>query len=151
SLALDSSTPLTGRASVTTDTGTGTINDNDTATFQVNDATATEGGDLVFTVSLSNPIDTTAVVNVSFTNVTTSGRDFDHTTQQVTFPANSTASQTVTVAINDDMAVEGTETFTAHLALDGTTPLTGGYLKNLADIGTGTITDNDTAGARIFN
>ena len=48
----------------------------------------------------------------------------------------------MSVPIADDTLVEGTETFTASLA---TATVLGGRSVNLADTGTGTITDNDTA------
>src|SRR5207249_2579406 len=119
--------------------------DNDTATFAIDDMTVNEAdGTLSFTVSLANPIDTPAKVNVSYANVSTGATDFDHATDAVTFAANSTTSQTVTVAITNDTLVEATETFTASLTLDATTPLTG-HAKDLSDTGTGTITDNDSA------
>src|SRR5581483_912911 len=63
-------------------TATVNIADNDTATFTINDVTANESaGTLSFTVSLSNPIDTAAQVDVSFTDVSSSSTDFTHTTQ----------------------------------------------------------------------
>src|SRR6185369_2378404 len=120
-----------------TDKGTGTIQDNDTATFRVDDVTANEAtGTLTFTVSLTNPIDTAAKVNVSFQDVATSGGDFNHAGQSVSFSANSTSPQQVSVPLTDDTVVEGTETFTAKLALDATT-LLAGYSKDLTDLGTG--------------
>src|SRR5262249_27722162 len=84
-----------------------------------------------------------AKVDVSFTDGTTSAGDFDHTSQSVTFAANSTTPQTVSVPITDDHIVEGAETFTAALALDASTPLTG-YSTDLTDTGAGTINDNAT-------
>ncbi|MFT4558666.1 MAG: Ca2+-binding RTX toxin-like protein, partial [Planctomycetaceae bacterium] len=71
------------------------------------------------------------------------GADFDNAQDQVTFAANSTTPKTVTVAITNDMSVELSETFTASLALDAGTPLTG--RTSTLGTGTGTITDNDTA------
>ncbi|NQV27242.1 MAG: hypothetical protein HQ518_23080, partial [Rhodopirellula sp.] len=147
SLAISTATPVGARSVVTADTGTGTINDNDTATFTINDVTVNENaGTATFTVSLSNPIDTAATVNVSYAGgtATGSGTDYDSTTDQVTFAANSTTVKQVTVAITNDNQVELTETFIASLALDAATPLTG-RTKVLTDTGTGTITDNDTA------
>jgi hypothetical protein len=147
SLALDATTPLTGYSTTLSDTGTGTITDNDTATFTINDVTVNEAaGTLTFTVSLSTPIDTVAKVNVSYGGGTAAGggTDYDSASDPVTFAANSTTAQTVTVAITDDNIVEATESFLASLALDATTPLTG-YSTTLSDTGTGTITDNDTA------
>ena len=130
---------------------TGSIVNDDTAVFTINDATVDEAaGTMQFTVSLSNPIDTVAKVNVNFTDVTTSAGDFDHTAKQVVFAANSTTPQTITVPIVNDTQQENTETFTASLQLDSSTPLTG-YLTDLTDTGTGTITDNDAPGSVNFN
>src|SRR5262249_40398039 len=86
--------------------------------------------------------DVATKVNISFTDVTTATGDFVHAVQQVIFPANSTSAQLITVAVTDDNVVENTETFTAKLALDATTPLTG-YATDLTDTGTGTIQRND--------
>ena len=84
-----------------------TLTDCETAVFTINDVTKNESdGTMTFTVSLSNPINTAAKVNVSFTDVTTSTADFAHATQQVTFAANTTTAQTVTLAITDDNIVE---------------------------------------------
>ncbi len=44
SLALDATTPLTGYAKDLTDTGIGTITDNDTATFSIDDVQVNEVG-----------------------------------------------------------------------------------------------------------
>ena len=141
SLAL--SAPLTGgRLSNTADTGIGTINNDDIATYTISDASITEGGNLSFTVSLSNAVDVATTINVLLTDGTTSAGDFNHTTQQVTFAAGSIAAQTVSVATTVDTTVEANETFTASLALSA--PLTGGRLSNTADTGIGTIVDNDT-------
>ena len=136
-------TPLTGgRLSDTSDTGTGTITNDDTATYTISDASVTEGGELSFTVSLSNPVDIDTTVNVTFTDGTTSAGDFNHTTVPVTFLAGSTTPQVIVVATVTDSIVEADETFTANLAL--TTPLTGGRLSDTSDTGTGTITNDDT-------
>src|SRR5262245_3710711 len=144
-------TGLSGDPEITLDpvaaqrTATVNLSDNDTATFTIEDVTVNEGaGTLTFQVSLSNPLAVVAQVDVSFTDVSTSGSDFTHTTQTVTFAAGSTTSQAVTVPISDDQLSEGTETFTASLALNAATPLSG-YAKSLTDTGTGTIQDNDTA------
>ncbi len=101
---------------------------------------------LTFTVSLSQPIDTAATLNVNYGGGTATGggTDYDSTSDQVRFAANSTTAQTVTFAINNDDLVEATETFVASLALDASTPLAG-YAKDLTDTGLGTIMDNDAA------
>ncbi|MBI5757591.1 MAG: autotransporter-associated beta strand repeat-containing protein, partial [Planctomycetales bacterium] len=132
-------------------TATVNIIDNDTATFLIDDVTQGEaGGTMTFTVSLSNPIDTIATINVNYADVSATGSsggvgaDYDNNSDQVTFAANTTTSQMVTVAITDDLAPELTESFTASLTLDPGTPLTG-RASNLTDTGTGTIVDNDAA------
>jgi VCBS repeat-containing protein len=142
--SLSTPTSLGDRSVNLTDTATGTILDNDTGTFAIDDVTVNEGaGTLTFTVSLSNPIDIPVLVNVNYGGGTaTGGVDYDSGTDTLVFPAGSTASQTVTVAINDDNIVEATETFIASLSTP--TPL-GGRSLDLSDTGTGTITDNDTA------
>jgi hypothetical protein len=140
--SLGTSTALGGRNVSLSDTGVGTITDNDSAAFTINDASAGEGGTVTFTVSLSNPIDIPVAVNVGYADLTTSGSDFDHTTDSVTFPALSTAPQTVTVAVANDNVVEATETFRAAL---GTSTVLGSRSVSLSDTGIGTITDDDTA------
>jgi len=97
SLAL-SVTLVGGRLSDTTDTGAGTINNDDTVFVTISDATAIEGGSLAFTVALSNPVDIDVTVNVSFTDGTTSASDFDHTPVPVTFLAGETAAEVILVA-----------------------------------------------------
>lgn len=113
------------------------------AAFSIDDVTVDEAaGNLVFTVTLDKALDIPVTVNVTFTNGTaTGGADFLSTTQQVTFLAGET-SHTVSVPINDDNLVEGTENFFASLSTS--TPL-GGRVINFNDTGIGTITDNDVA------
>ena len=139
-------------ASSATLTATGSrtiaVNDNDTATFTINDVTVAEtGGSAQFTVSLDQPIDVDFTVAVSFGGGSaTAGADYDATTQQVTFAAGSTTSQTVNVPIVNDGLHESTETFTASLS-----PVTalGGRIVVTSDTGTGTITDNDNGAPTI--
>ncbi|HEY2759701.1 MAG TPA: Calx-beta domain-containing protein, partial [Pirellulales bacterium] len=66
----------------TSSTASGKIVNDDTAVFTINDVTVDESaGTMQFTVSLSNPIDTVAKVNVNFTDVTTGAADFNHAPQ----------------------------------------------------------------------
>src|SRR5207237_605072 len=106
-----------GRRSDTSDTGAGTITNDDMATYTISDASVTEGGNLSFTVSLSNPVDVNTTVNVTFTDATTSADDFTHTLVPVTFLAGSNTAQVILVATATDTTVEADETLTAHLAL----------------------------------
>jgi Ca2+-binding RTX toxin-like protein len=126
---------------------TGTITDNDTATFSINNATVNEAaGTATFTVSLDKALDTAVDIDVSYGGgtATGSGTDYDSATDTVSFAAGSTASKTVTVAITDDNLVELTETFTASLAVASGTP-TGARSVIVTDTGTGTITNDDFA------
>ena len=143
--SLSTTTALGGRNVDFSSTGTGTIidNDNNPVVVTINDVTVDEGvGTATFTVSLSGPLDIPLVVDVTYTDITTSAGDFNHSAGQVSFPANSTASQTVTVLITNDNIVEATETFLASMS---TTTDLGGRIVNLTSTGTGTITDNDSA------
>ncbi len=119
-----------------------TINDNDTATFTIGDATAAEDGTLSFSVGVSNEIDQDVNIEVSYSGGEASLTDYDSTTDLLTFPANSTQSQTVTVSVTDDNIVEATESF---LAAIGVGQASEGLSINVDDGATGTITDNDTA------
>ncbi len=123
SLAVGTATPLGARSVNTTDSGSGEILDNDTATFTIDDVSVNEAaGTLDFTLALSNPIDSAADLEVSFTDGSTIAGDFDHTTQTVNFPALNNANQTVSVPITNDNIVELTENFTASLAVGAATP-----------------------------
>jgi len=135
-------TPVQDAAITTRAVGTGTIDNDDTATFTINDQTVDEdAGTMTLTVSLDNPVDTTVVVDVTYTDVTAtgSGTDYDSAPDQVTFAAGDATDKTVTVAIADDSTAEGTETFTASLS---TSTGLGGRPVDLSDTGTGTISDD---------
>jgi gliding motility-associated-like protein len=122
--------------------------DNDTAGLTVTNATAEEGDDLVFTVTLNNTIGGGAfTVTTAYTDVSATGgeaplsepEDYDNTPQELSF--NGTAGETVefTVATINDGLPEETETFT--VSLSSSNPLI-----DVSDTGTGTITDADTDG-----
>ena len=108
--------------------------------ISVSDASVTEGGDLVFTITLSRALisDYEDLV-ISYTNISTSNDDYDRSLTVITIPANTT-SMTFNVPTNDDNFLEATETFELELGFDG-------FPLNYADIsdviGIGTITDND--------
>ncbi|MDA0920986.1 MAG: hypothetical protein O2945_18095 [Planctomycetota bacterium] len=145
SLAVNSGTALGTRSVNVTDQATGTITDNDTATFTIGDVSIGEGGTTAtFTVSLDKAIDTAATINVSYAGGTATGggTDYDSATDQVMYSANTTGDRTVTVAINNDNLVELAETFIASLAVSGSL---GARSVNVSDQATGTINDNDTA------
>ena len=107
-----------------------TVTDDDVAQITVDDVTVDEGmGTATFTIDLSSPVDTPLDVWVEYTDQTATGAplgtnaDYDNHTDAITFPANDTTSQSVTVAITDDNQPESSETFLASLAV--TTSLNG--------------------------
>ena len=77
--SLSTQTPLGNRSVNTSDTGTGTITDNDTATFSIDDVTAGEGdGMLTFTVTTDKPLDIAVTIDVAYSDVSSGASDFDH-------------------------------------------------------------------------
>ncbi len=147
--ALSTATPLGGRTVDLSDTGTGTITDDDTAVFTLDDVTANESdGVLVFNLSTDTPLDTNVTINVTFTDGTaTGGTDYTSTSQQITFVAGQT-SKSVSVPLINDSVVETTEAFTAALRLSSAI---GDRQTNVSDTAIGTIIDNDAATFTITN
>ena len=130
-------------AGVTADSVTVTIVEKDTSVLSVSDAEAAEdGGNVVFTVSISAASGQEVTVAYATSDVTaTAGQDYTSTTGTLTFPASSVASQTISVPVTDDTVDEDEEeTFTLTLSNVGGASLSGGT-STLAV--TGTITDND--------
>jgi hypothetical protein len=127
-------------ATIATATGTGTILDNDTpANLAIGNASTTEGGSLVFTITRSGNTANAVTVNWATAGGTaTSGSDFTAGSGTLSFAANQT-SATITVATIDDTIVESTEAMSVTLsgASSGATITTA--------TGTGTILDNDVA------
>ncbi|TCM12143.1 Calx-beta domain-containing protein [Novosphingobium sp. PhB165] len=102
----------------------------------ISDASATEGGTLVFTVSLSAPSGGPVIVAYSAASGTaTVGSDFAANSGRLTFAPGET-SKTISVATVDDALIEGNETFTVNLS-----EASGGTISRAS--GTGTIVDND--------
>lgn len=129
-------------ATLGTATGTGTIIDNDTApaNLAIGNASATEGGNLVFTVTRTG--NTASAVSVNYASASgtaTSGSDFTATSGTLSFAANQTTA-TITVPTIDDTLVESTETMS--MTLSGAS--SGATIT--AATGTGSIIDNDVAG-----
>ena len=126
------------------ETMTVTIVEKDTAVLSVLDAQAAEdGGNVVFTVSISAATGEAVTVDYTTSNGTaTAGQDYTETTGTLTFPANSVASQTISVPVTDDTVdeAEEDETFTLTLSNVQEASLAGGGSTLDA---TGTITDND--------
>ncbi len=141
-VSLDASDPLI----TDSDTGTGTITDNDGAAVTVDDVSAVEGGGLTFTVGLDNAVAAPFTVAVTLADVTATGgaaalvspEDYDNVVAVLSFDGTAGETRQFTVATLDDGIVESSETFT--VSLDASDPLI-----TDSDTGTGTITDNDFA------
>ncbi len=126
--------------------GQGTINNDDSASIAITDVTITEGNsgttNAVFTVTLSNAVDTAISLNYATANGTATTTDNDYTaiaTTPLTFNAGET-SKTITVAVNGDTKVESNETFFVNLSSLNAN----GRNVTIADNqGQGTITNDD--------
>jgi hypothetical protein len=132
-----------GGASITTATGTGTINDDDTAptppSFSISGAETTEGGTLVFTVNKNGATTGTYTVNYASANGSaTAGSDYNAVSGTLTFGP-SVTSLPINVTTIDDTAVENQENMTVTLS-----GASGGAAITTATA-TGLIDDNDTA------
>ncbi|HXI86665.1 MAG TPA: Calx-beta domain-containing protein [Parvularculaceae bacterium] len=133
------SAPTNG-AVISTAQATGTIvNDDPTPSFTISDASATEGGSLVFTVTRNGASSFTHAVSYATANGSAAaGTDYVAASGTLTFLTTDTA-KTITVATVDDTAHEATETFNVNLS--GAT--NGATISDAT--GVGTILDNDAA------
>ena len=98
-------------------------------------------GTMVFEVAISMPSSNVVTVDYTTSNGTAiAGEDYTTRTGMLTFPAGTTAAQTVSVPIIDDMVLEEEETFTVMLSNVQNAELAGGGTTLSA---TGTIVDDD--------
>jgi hypothetical protein len=124
-VTLSPSAPLDGRLVNVSDTGTGTITDNDSATVSIAEiADGTESSspvDGVFRVTQSAPSSTDTVVNYSISGTATAGgsKDYSVLSGSVTILAGQTTAD-ITVDVLDDALVEATETVIVTLSSFGT-------------------------------
>ncbi|MCG3200065.1 MAG: hypothetical protein GHCLOJNM_04594 [bacterium] len=119
-----------------------TVTVNAVPTLAINSVQVTEGDsgtvDAVFTVTLSGPINRIVTVNYATANGTaTAGVDYVATSGTLSFPAGSTAPQSITVQVNGDTDVEPNETFFVDL----TAPVNATIATAR---GTGTIVNDDS-------
>ena len=122
-----------------TDTGAGTINNDDGAVVTVNNASAAEGESITFTVTLGDAVQDGLTVTPSFTDVTAvEGTDYDENTTALTFTGTKGETKTFTVSTTEDDAVEANETFTVGLSVSNSSVTS-------TDTGTGTVNDDDGA------
>ncbi|MCE2673533.1 MAG: M10 family metallopeptidase C-terminal domain-containing protein, partial [Microcystis sp. 53598_E5] len=137
----------TGYTIGTPNAATGTINNDDSASISINDVTVSEGNsgttNAVFTVTLSNPVDTSVTLNYATANGTATTADNDYTaiaTTPLTFNVGET-SKTITVAVNGDTKVENNETFFLNLS---NLQANGRNVTITDNQGQGTINDDDS-------
>ena len=124
-----------------TDTGTGTINNDDGATITINDASASEGDSIEFTVTLGAAVQGGLTVTPGYTDVTAvKGTDYDENTDALTFTGTKGETKTFKVATTEDAVLEASETFTIGLTVSGTT-----LTITSTDTGTGTVNNDDAA------
>ena len=139
---------LSDPSNATIDDGeaTGTITDNDGPTVAIDDKTVTEGNagttNAVFTVAVTGP--SLEAFDVDYTTADDTAEDgegdgdYTATTGTLTFPANSSASQTISVPVVGDIDDEPNESFKVNLTL------TDDAKADIGDgEGIGTIIDDD--------
>lgn len=133
---------------------TGTINNDDSATVSIGNASVTEGGNLVFNVSLTNAVDVDTVITYSTADGSATTVDNDYTaqaSQTLTILAGQT-SGTISVATTADNQVELDETLDlilSTLAAGGRDVSFNGGGATLT--GTGTIANDDFLGGLVFD
>lgn len=99
-----------------------TITDNDVTPPSVAFAAATSSanenaGSVTIPITITNPNNNATSVTVSVMSGTaTQGTDYSFSPNTITFPANSTTTQNVTVTITDDLISEGNETIVFMLS-----------------------------------
>ena len=125
-----------------TDTGTGTINNDDGTIITINNASASEGDDLTFTITLGGAVSGGFTVTPSYTNVTTADTDYTANTTALTFTGTANETKTFTVSTTEDYVLEANETFTVSLT---TSDVPQGVTITATDTGTGTINNDDSA------
>ncbi|MEM9365602.1 MAG: Calx-beta domain-containing protein [Planctomycetota bacterium] len=129
----------TSRLTIGVSTATGTILNDDAGDFLVDDLIVNESdGTVNLTVSLANPIDTDATWQFSLD----SNPDIENLDTQIVFRAGNSQSQSIRLVIEDDLLVEGTESYIGFFELmtrDGDNDITAMVATSIE------IVDNDKA------
>ena len=120
-------------------TGVGTIIDNDSASISIDDVSVTEGGNLVFTVTLTGDVAGGFTVDYNTADITaTAGSDYTSQSGTLTFSGTDGEQLTITVPTLNDLIDEPDETLNAFLSNISNTLVT---IDD--DTGVGTIIDDD--------
>jgi hypothetical protein len=129
--------------------GTGTVQNDDTATVSIKAVTQAEGNsgntNFDFTVTMDKAAAIDVTIPWTFAHVTTKDNDFNGTLTKsgnVTIPAGSTSIKIPSFAVLGDTTVEADETFTVTL---GTPDRSSVVLSATEKVGTGTVTNDDSA------
>ena len=126
-----------------TATATGTITNDDGAVVTVNNAEASEGDDITFTVTLGAAVQGGLTVTPGFTDVTAvEGTDYEENTTALSFTGTKGETKTFTVSTTEDVVLEADETFTVGLSVSNSS-------VTATDTGTGTIDNDDSAAVTI--
>ncbi len=150
-----SATVLSGTVTASSDTGVGTIVNDDLALLNIGDVTIDEdNGFLTFTIALDQPPTSTISVNYATgtTGTATAGTDFTATSGTLTFnPGQQT--QTIVVAVANDDLYEQSETVVVNLLMaSGGTIVDGEGIGTIIDDGSGPNgTDDDRPVISISN
>ena len=146
-VTLTGASTAAGTAEYSPTAATTTITDPGTATVSVGAATAAEGDDVEFVVTLSMAAGSDVALDWSTAaDTATSGDDYTAVTAgTLTISAGDTTG-TLTVSTEEDLLAEDDETFT--VTITGTTLPSGVSLDTAAATGTGTIEDDDTVDGR---
>ncbi len=110
-------------------TGVGTITNDDAATIAINDVTVVEGNsgtvNAIFTVTLAGDVQGGFSVQASSADVSaTAPSDYTAVSTTLSFAGTSGETETVTVAVNGDVAVEIDEFFVVNLGVPSSTSVT---------------------------
>ena len=120
---------------------TGTITDGTETVVRVVDARASEGEELVFTVTLEKAVVGGLTVTPSYEDVTAlEGTDYRENVTALTFAGTAGESQEIAVSSVEDGLVEGDETFTVRVGV------TEAPVGVKGSEGTGTVEDDDRRG-----
>ena len=103
----------------------------------IDNASANEGDNLTFTISINDPVDEALDFDINYTNNTTTNADYSGPST-VTLPANASSVTFNVAALNDDW-LEGNQTFNAIISETTDT------VTIVDDSGLGTIIDTDEA------
>ena len=145
--------------------GTGTIINDDSANITIDDVTQSEGDagstTFDFTVSIDSSNNASVQVDTADISATTGDSDYDAIVAQVVnFTAGGATTQTVSVTVNGDTAIEPNETFSVNLSNVTGTDVSIGDAQGIGTINnddSSTISINDVtqsegdAGATLFN